>query len=172
MSEYLEKKYADKITIIELKKPKHIWYKVNFVCVLEDGSEIRDVIELDNLLDDELFFLVLCYISNWDDSFLQDNPDSDDEAVSGYKIPEDINFSWLADYLAHEELAIEESEDPDVAYSGNKAVSVYVREIYYYDGKTEYRIALPDMNELFNTREEMREYMNNLYNKSLTNVTQ
>jgi hypothetical protein len=28
---------------------------------------------------------------------------------------------------------------------------------------------LPDMKELFNSREEMVEYMNNLYNKTLTN---
>lgn len=169
MSEYLEKKYASKVKIVELKKPKRIWYKVNIVCELEDESEIHDIIELDDLLDDELYFLVLCYISNWDDSFLQNNPDNEDEAVSGYKIEEDINFPWLVNYLKCTGLLYGEQEDSDVAYTENKPVSIYGRDIFYYDGEKQYRIYLPDMSELFESKEEMREYMNNLYVKTLTN---
>lgn len=161
MSEYLEKKYASKVKIVELRKPQREWYKVRIICEFDDESEMHDTIELEDLLDDELYFLVLCYIFNWDDKFVQVNPKDEDEAVSGYKVAEDTNFPWLKQYLLNVGLAFGEPE--------YKVESVFGGDIFYYDGKEKCKLVLPDMKELFNSREEMVEYMNNLYTKTLTN---
>jgi hypothetical protein len=146
---------------VQLRKPQREWYKVHVVCEFDDESEMHDTIELEDLLDDELYFLVLCYIFNWDDEFVQVNPKDEDEAVSGYKVAEDTNFSWLKQYLLDVGLAFGEPE--------YKIESVFGRDIFYYDGKEKCKLVLPGMKELFNSREEMVEYMNNLYNKTLTN---
>ena len=161
MTEYLETKYASKVKIVQLRKPQREWYKVHIICEFDDESEMHDTIELDDILDDELYFLVLCYIFNWDDEFVQVNPKDEDEAVSGYKVAEDTNFPWLKQYLLNVGLAFGEPE--------YKVESVFGRDIFYYDGKEECKILLPDMSELFETKEDMREYMNNLYTKTLTN---
>lgn len=161
MTEYLETKYASKVKIVQLRKPQREWYKVHIICEFDDESEMHDTIELDDLLNDELYFLVLCYIFNWDDEFVQVNPQDEDEAVSGYKVAEDTNFPWLKQYLLNVGLAFGEPE--------YKVESVFGRDIFYYDGKEKCKLVLPDMKELFNSREEMVEYMNNLYTKTLTN---
>lgn len=161
MTEYLEKKYASKIQAVQLRKPQRKWYKVHIVCEFEDDSEMHDTIEINNLFNDELYFLVLCYIFNWNDEFLQINPKDEEEPVGGYKVAEDTNFTWLKHYLLNVGLAFGEPE--------YKVISVFGRDIFYYDGKEEGKILLPDMAELFESREEMREYMNNLYIKTLTN---
>lgn len=167
MSEYLEKKYASKIKIVQLRKPQRERYKVHIVCEFEDESEMHDTIEINDLFNDELYFLVLCYIFNWDDEFLQVNPKDEEEPVGGYKVAEDTNFPWLKQYLLNVGLAFGEPDEPEY-----KIISVFGRDIFYYNGKEECKILLPDMSELFETKEDMREYMNNLYNKTLTNVTQ
>ena len=161
MTEYLEKKYASKIQAVQLRKPQRKWYKVHIVCEFEDDSEMHDTIEINDLFNDELYFLVLCYIFNWNDEFLQINPKDEEEPVGGYKVAEDTNFTWLKHYLLNVGLAFGEPE--------YKVISVFGRDIFYYDGKEEGKILLPDMAELFESREEMREYMNNLYIKTLTN---
>lgn len=161
MTEYLEKKYASKIQAVQLRKPQRKWYKVHIVCEFEDDSEMHDTIEINNLFNDELYFLVLCYIFNWNDEFLQINPKDEEEPVGGYKVAEDTNFTWLKHYLLNVGLAFGEPE--------YKVISVFGRDIFYYDGKEEGKILLPDMAEVFESREEMREYMNNLYIKTLTN---
>ena len=58
MSEYLEKKYASKVKIVELRKPQREWYKVRIICEFEDESEMHDTIELEDLLDDELYYAI------------------------------------------------------------------------------------------------------------------
>ena len=161
MSEYLEKKYASKVQTVQLRKPSRKWYKAHIICEFEDDSEMHDTIEINDLFNDELYFLVLCYIYNWDDEFVRINPKDEDEAVSGYKVGEDTNFSWLKCYLLNVGLAFGEPE--------YKVISAFGRDLFYYDGKEECKIVLPDMSDLFKSREEMREYMNNLYLKTLTN---
>ena len=81
--------------------------------------------------------------------------------MSGYKVAEDTNFPWLKQYLLNVGLAFGEPE--------YKIESVFGGDILYYDGKEKCKLVLPDMKELFNSREEMVEYMNNLYTKTLTN---
>jgi hypothetical protein len=49
MSEYLEKKYASKVKIVQLRKPQREWYKVHIICEFDDESEMHDTIELDDL---------------------------------------------------------------------------------------------------------------------------
>ena len=161
MTEYLETKYASKVKIVQLRKPQREWYKVHIICEFDDESEMHDTIEINDLFNDELYFLVLCYIFNWNDEFLQINPKDEEEPVGGYKVAEDTNFTWLKHYLLNVGLAFGEPE--------YKVISVFGRDIFYYDGKEEGKILLPDMAELFESREEMREYMNNLYIKTLTN---
>lgn len=153
--------YADK-TVLVLRHPHDFKrYTIKWTFDLANDDESEDELQVDDIMKDELYFLVLCYIFDDNIEFCGAPCHTDEEfAVCGVDFENDINFSWLGDYLRQVGLIQNSYRLP--------IKSIYANVILFNEHE-EYRVLMPDMNELFETREEMVEHMNKLYNDSLRN---
>lgn len=93
--------------------------------------------------NDELKLLVLSYL-------LYDQ--------KGY-IYEDKNFPWLQEYLGDEDLLLYYCGEPAHSYE-------CIRIIFHDVNGTQYEISLSKLSEVFESTEEMKTYMTNLYNQN------
>ena len=153
--------YADK-TVLVLRHPHDFKrYTIKWTFDLANDDESEDELQVDDIMKDELYFLVLCYIFDDNEAFCGATvSDEEFSAVCGVDFENDINFSWLGDYLRQVGLIQNSYRLP--------IKSIYANVILFNEHE-EYRVLMPDMNEIFETREEMVEHMNKLYNDSLRN---
>ena len=157
--------------------PKKNVYEISVTNIYSSTRDKKEIgnYDVNSLYEDELWFLMLCYFSyNCDDEqlgFCAKDEQSRDY-VCGRNLLEDTNFPWLYDYFSF-----------DVDYIGCSMCRHPLR-LYspYYDSEcniisnievthwledgSRSRVTLPKMNQLFKTREEMIDYMTNLYEEN------
>lgn len=134
-------------------------YEIGIECDANDGDYMDDTINCKDIYADELFFLVLCYIQSTCYGFCVDRrgPCNYYSSAFGRYVHNDINFSWLEDYLVDMDLLI---------FAGMCDVrchSIASLDICYYDkdGKP-FNVILPQINQIFTDQKEMQDYMDNL----------
>lgn len=133
-------------------------YTVHVVCDANDGDYMRDTIEFDksSFEEDELLLLVLSYVSKYSGKF------SDGKGWSsrcyGHHVKDNKDFPWLSDYL---------SENGILLFAGMCDImchSVSGIDIIYYDNDgIANKVKLPDVDDLFESKEEFVDYLNKLY---------
>ena len=150
-------------------------YEISIECDANDGDYMDDEFEVGDIYEDELYFLVLCYLSS--DCYgwcLERNRYKNKSklskcdswsAIFGRHVDEDINFSWLESYLSENELLIFAGMCDSMCHS------VTSLDIVYYDSSgNKFDVRLPQMNEIFIDQNEMIDYMNNLAKQEGYNV--
>jgi hypothetical protein len=162
----LEDKYASKIAIrkcIESTRPLYIIEvqgRRNGVdnCDTVDKFDkvFTDKIQVKTIFKNELFFLLICYLYAEDYEFCSDSKE-EEPPVCGFDFAHDVNFPWLKTYLEEIDMC---TEDVD---------TFFVTDIYWRDADGTFLCILPDMSDLFETRDEMIDYINNLYNATRSN---
>lgn len=137
----MKKNFELKKKEIKTNKPYYELYITMDYC---DGDYISKKIKVDKkkFEDDELYLLVLAYIDN---------------SKYGSHIDEDKNFNWINEYLGDNDLMLYGEFDQCHSYEG--------LEIKLYEGGNVYCVELPSIKDIFDSEEEMIEYMNNLYEK-------
>ena len=150
---------ADKFVIGNHKIEHRREFELYLECDANDGDYIRDFIWFDEegFRSDPLLQYVLAYIGGG--SRFQDDPTDRWASTYGSHVEEDENFDWLEDYLLDKGLLLSSDWGPchSIGY-----------EIRYYDENGTIReVKVPDFDNLFEgkTREEMIEFMENLYEK-------
>lgn len=134
------KKIEYKKEKINFKKPV---FEIYITMDSNDGDYISNKIEVTKeKFENELFLLVLCFINE-----------------SDYYIIEDETFDWLVDYLSGNELLISCEDGYCHSYQSI--------EITYFETNGEIiNIKLPSLNDIFDSKEEMIEYINKLYSEA------
>ena len=133
-------------------------YSVHVTCDANDGDYMENTIKVNksSFEDDELFLLVLSYVSKYSGKF------SDGKGWNsrcyGHHVDENKDFPWLSDYL---------SENSILIYAGMCDMmchSVSDIDIVYYDNNgIANKVELPDVDDLFESKEEFVDYLNKLY---------
>ena len=110
---------------------------------------MRDTLEFDknSFEEDELLLLVLSYVSKYSGKF------SDGKGWSGgHHVDED--FPWLSDYLSENDILI---------FAGICHSVSGIDIVYYDDNGIANKVKLPDVDDLFESKEEFVNYLNKLY---------
>lgn len=139
-------------------KDKCTGYEIYVCCDANDGDCIDDKFYRDDLFNDELFFLVLCYLCT---KKAFGYPNSNNNNVFGNYIGAyskgDKFFDWIEDYCISEDLLLFAGMCDCFCHSID-----YI-EITHYTQKTKYSVELPSIDKIFDTEQEMVDYMNKLY---------
>ncbi len=137
-----------------IQKDKEL-YVVHVECDANDADYMRDILEFDkqSFEEDELLLLVLSYVSKYYGKFSFDGWNL---ASYGDRVAENQDFLWLEGYLLKNDILI---------YAGDTIChSVSNIDIVYYDDKgMANKVKLPDVDDLFETKEEFVNYLNKLY---------
>lgn len=129
-------------------------YILNVTCDANDGDYISEEIRTEDIYKDELFFLVLCYLNTdkawglWGD-----------DCRFGEYVEDDEYFDWLWDYCRSNDLLL---------FAGMcdcSCHSVCGVDIKHYRQGLEYTVNLPSIDKIFESPEEMKTYMTDLYEK-------
>lgn len=135
-------------------------YIVYVECDANDGDYMRDTLEFDkaSFEEDELLLLVLSYVSKYSGRFSEggwNNPNY------GHYVEENDDFPWLGEYLSDNDILI---------YAGMCDMpchSISNIDIVYYDSNgTANKVSLPDVDNLFESKEEFVDYLNKLYEEN------
>ena len=133
-------------------------YIVYVECDANDGDYMRDTIEFDksSFEEDELLLLVLSYVSKYSGKFSEGKSWSC--GYYGHHVDDNKDFPWLSDYL---------SENGILIFAGmcdTMCHSVSGIDIVYYDNDgIANEVTLPDVDDLFESKEEFVNYLNKLY---------
>ena len=133
-------------------------YLVYVECDANDADYMRDTLEVDknSFEEDELFLLVLSYVSKYSGKF-SDKEDWDG-GYYGHHVDENNDFPWLSGYLSEKGILI------FAGMCDMPCHSVSSIDIVYYDNNgIANKVELPDVDDLFESREEFVSYLNNLY---------
>lgn len=133
-------------------------YIVYVECDANDGDYMRDTIEFDksSFEGDELLLLVLSYVSKYSGKFSEGK--GWNNGCYGHHVDDNKDFPWLSDYL---------SENDILLFAGMCDMmchSVSSIDIIYYDNNgIANKVKLPDVDDLFESKEEFVDYLNKLY---------
>lgn len=139
-------------------------YEISVECDANDGDYMSEIITIKDLFSDELFFLVLCYLST-EEAFGYPNKDHNNvfgNHIGGYA-EGDYFFDWMEDYCTeykHTLLLFAGMCD----YFCHSIVDI---EITHYVQGMAYRVILPNIDEIFDSIDEMVDYMNKLYEAAI-----
>lgn len=132
-------------------------YTVHVTCDANDGDYMENTIKVNksSFENDELFLLVLSYVSKYSGKF------SDGKGWNsrcyGHHVDENKDFPWLSNYLSGNDILI---------YAGMCDMmchSVSGIDIVYYDNNgIANKVELPDVDDLFESKEEFVSYLNKL----------
>ena len=132
-------------------------YTVYVTCDANDGDYMENTIKVNksSFENDELFLLVLSYVSKYSGKF------SDGKGWNsrcyGHHVDENKDFPWLSNYLSGNGILI---------YAGMCDMmchSVSGIDIVYYDNNgIANKVKLPDVDDLFESKEEFVSYLNKL----------
>lgn len=131
-------------------------YEVVIECDANDGDYITDsfTMKKDDYENDILLQLVIAYVSSSGKKFRENIW----EASYGNHIWENKDLPWLKNYVSDKNLLI---------YCGaidDRCHSIVDIEVSYFDENgIEYNVELPDLDTYFDTKKEMIDYLNNLY---------
>lgn len=133
-------------------------YIVCVECDTNDGDHLRDTIELDknSFEGDELLLLVLSYVSKYSSKFSEGK--SWNTSYYGHHVNDNKDFPWLSDYLSENDILIF-TEMCDMMCHSVSNIDI----MYYDDDGIANRVKLPDIDDLFESKEEFVNYLNNLY---------
>lgn len=133
-------------------------YIVNVECDANDGDYMKDTLEFDksSFEEDELLLLVLSYVSKYSGKFSEEK--SWKYGYYGRYVDDNIDFPWLSDYLSENDILI------FAGMFGRLCHSVSGIDIVYYDDNgMANKVELPDVDDLFESKEEFVNYLNKLY---------
>ena len=158
--------YKDLVKEEQIIKKIRNSYKIYVECDANDGDCIDTEFEVDDIFADELFFLVLCYLCT-DKAFGYPNKNYDNvfgDYIGGYiggYSEGDHFFEWMEDYCTEYGRTL-------LLFAGMcdcRCHSIVDLQITHYVQGNKYRVLLPSIDEIFDTEQEMVDYMNNLYDK-------
>lgn len=130
-------------------------YIVYVECDANDGDYMRDTLEFDksSFEEDELLLLVLSYISKSSGKFTEKW-----YASYGQCVQDNMDFPWLNNYLLRGGILI---------YNGIWDMPCHsissINIVYYDENGNPNKVELPNIDDLFESREEFVSYLNNLY---------
>lgn len=131
-------------------------YVVDVCCDANDGDYMRETLEFDKegFEEDELFLLVLSYVSQYTGKFSPENS----YTSYGHHVGDNYDFPWLEEYLSDCGVLIYAGM---CDYSCHSVSSVSIT--YYNEDGLPFILKLPTVDNLFESREEFVEYVNKLY---------
>lgn len=133
-------------------------YLIHVECDANDGDYMRDTLEYDkeSFEEDELLLLVLSYVGKYSGKFSEEKGWR--HGYYGHHVSENEDFPWLEEYLQDNYILI---------YAGMCDMpchSVSSIDITYYDDNgIANKVELPDVDNLFESKEEFVNYLNKLY---------
>ena len=132
----------------------------------------EETYDIDNLFNDELWFLLLCYFANnySDEQLTFCAPDKESrQTVCGKDLMNDPNFPWLYEYFTYYGIGVPHCPHPLRLYSpyydSECNIITEITVMHWLDDGSRNRVELPLMSKLFKNREEMVSYMTDLYNQ-------
>lgn len=132
-------------------------YMVHVTCDANDGDYMENTIKVNksSFEDDELFLLILSYVSKYSGKF-SDGKDWND-GYYGHHVYKNEDFPWLGDYLLRNDILIYAGmcDMPCHSVSG-------IDIVYYDDNGIANKVILPDVDDLFESKEEFVSYLNKL----------
>lgn len=134
-------------------------YVVNIKCDANDGDYMRDSLKFDktSFEKDELLLLVLSYVSKRSGKFSEgERPYY--SSYYGYYVMENLDFPWLFEYLSKNNILIFAGMCDYFCHSISS-----INIIYYDEEGVANKVELPDVDDLFENKEEFINYLNNLY---------
>lgn len=133
-------------------------YIVYVKCDANDGDYMRDtlIFNKNSFEEDELLLLVLSYVSKYSGRFSEGK--DWDGGHYGYYVNENENFPWLRDYLLENNILIVDGMC-DMPCHSVSSIDI----IYYDDNGIANKVKLPDVDDLFENKEEFVNYLNKLY---------
>lgn len=142
-------------------KEKCTGYEIYVSCDANDGDYIDNKFYIDDLFNDELFFLVLCYLCTEKAFGYPNNKNNKTRNVfgnhiGGYSIGDNF-FDWIEDYCIEKDLLVFAGMCDCFCHSID-----YI-EITHYTQNAKYSVELPSIDKIFDTEQEMVDYMNKLY---------
>lgn len=150
-------KFKNDIVISKIDNlPKSSTYEIVIECDVNDGDYITDsfIMKKDDYETDILLQLVMSYVSSSGSKF-QGNIW---EASYGHHIWENKDLPWLYNYVSDKNLLIYCGAVDDRCHS-----IIDIGISYFDENGVEYSVELPDLDNYFDTKEEMIDYLNNLY---------
>lgn len=119
-------------------------YVIDVCCDANDGDYMYDTITMheDNFEQNELFMLVLAYLSEYG------------EDLSGDR-------TWLREYAIDMNLLIFAGMCDSYCHSINS-----IDIVYYDEDGVAFKVSLPPIDSLFSSEEEAKEYMSSLYERA------
>lgn len=122
------------------------------------GDYMRDTLEFDksSFEEDELLLLVLSYVSKYSGKFSEGKSWND-----GHHVDENEDFPWLRDYLSENDILIFAGMCDTLCHSVSG-----IDIVYYDDNGIANKVKLPDVDDLFERKEEFVDYLNKLYKEN------
>lgn len=105
--------------------------------------------------DDELFLLVLSYVSKYYGKF--SDRKGQNRGSYGYHVDENKDFPWLSKYLSVKDILIYAGMCDMMCHSVS-----YIDIVYYDNNRIANKVKLPDVDDLFESKEEFVSYLNKL----------
>lgn len=130
-------------------------YIVYVECDANDGDYMRDILKVSksDFEEDELFLLALSYVSKSSGRFTEKW-----YASYGQNVQDNMDFPWLRDYLLENNILIVDGMC-DMPCHSVSSIDI----IYYDDNGIANKVKLPDVDDLFESKEEFVNYLNKLY---------
>lgn len=148
-------------SLVKEKNPEiKTCYEIYVECDANDADYMSNTIVKEDIFEDELFFLVLCYLNTQD-------------AFGYYKYPGNNNvfglylghggdrfLDWLDEYCEDNDLLVFAGMCDDMCHS------ITSLEIKHYVQGIEYEVELPSIDKIFDSIDEMVDYMSKLYEQN------
>lgn len=148
----MNKDYKNLIKEEKLQNEENNNYEIYIECDANDGDCMNDTFYLDNLINNELLFLVLCYIHTGS-AFGHTEKDG----CFGCYVEDDIFFDWMWDYCTENDLLIFAGMCDCYCHS------IVDLSIIHNSQGTKYNVVLPTIDKIFDNETEMKNYMDKLY---------
>lgn len=144
------------------KSKEDNYYEIYVECDANDADYMNNTIIDEDIFSDELFFLVLCYLNTQDAFGYHKHPSNNNNNIFGHYLGcnGDKFFDWLDEYCEDLDILIFAGMCDDMCHS------VTDIEIYHYINGEKYKVELPNIDEIFDTKDEMIKYMNNLHEQN------
>ena len=130
-------------------------YIIYVECDACDADYMKDTLKVSksDFEEDELFLLVLSYISKSSGKFTEKW-----YASYGQNVQDNMDFPWLGNYLSREGILIYIGMDDTLCHSINS-----INIVYYDENGKPNKVELPDIDNLFEDKKEFIDYLNKLY---------
>jgi hypothetical protein len=135
------------ITLREDPKRFEPYYEIRIQCDMNDSDYFRDflIFDKEEFLNDKLLLSVISFLNKYEGKF-----GSYDDHFYGLYLMDNKPIPWLYNYAQNMGLLI---------YPCHSVSYINIYRIY---NNNRIEITLPDIDDFFDTKEELVEYMNNL----------